>query len=454
MELENKKIAVLGLGEENIALIKYLARNGIKNITVCDKKSKKELDAYLENIKDFSLQYKFGDDYLDNLDQFDIVFRTPGLSYLTNEIQLAKINGLEISSQTKLFFNKCPCPIIGVTGTKGKGTTSTLIYEILKKSDHDVYLGGNIGLPPIEFLDKLNRNSVVVLELSSFQLQDLEQSPHISVVLNIASDHLDVHADRGEYVQAKSSIIRYQKKEDFACINADYLTSFEFAAQTSAKIYWFSRHKSVDQGAWIKNKNELLLSDDDKIYKISKTKDITLRGEHNWENIAAASVASFLAGAKVKTIAQTIKEFKGLEHRLEFVREFDNVRFYNDSFSTTPETTIAAINSFPEPIILIAGGSEKNADYTELGRVINRSNVKLVISIGVTGSRIKAEINNPNIKIVDSAKNFDDVFEIIKSEMTSGDVVLLSPASASFDWFANYKDRGKKFKEKVMDIKP
>jgi UDP-N-acetylmuramoylalanine--D-glutamate ligase len=449
---EDKKIAILGLGEENIALVKYLVSIGVGNLTICDGKSASDLDHYTDQIKDLKLSYKFGPDYLQDLNKFDLIFRTPGLPFLTVEIQDAMKQKIEISSQTKLFFELCPCPIIGVTGTKGKGTTSTLIYEILKNAGNKVYFGGNIGNAPIEFLNQLTSDSIVVLELSSFQLQDLQKSPHIGVVLNIASDHLDKHIDRDEYVQAKTSIVSRQKKNDFAVINADYLTSIEFASMTLGQVYWFSRRKSVDSGVWVKNKQEIILTEDENDQKIIDVLDIQLRGEHNWENIGAASMAAYLAGAELETIRETIKNFKGLEHRLEFVSEINGVKYYNDSFSTTPETSMAAIQSFDEPIILLVGGSEKNADYKELGHAIDQSSVKTVILMGETGQRIKSEIANSSIEVMQDCQNLDEVMRVVKEKAVSGDVVLLSPASASFGWFVNYKERGKLFKKYVLDL--
>mgnify|MGYP001566837344 FL=1 len=331
-DFRGKKVGILGLGEENLALVEYLAKFGAE-MTVCDKKREGELGEYYQKVKDLPVQFRLGPDFLDRLTDFDIVFRTPGLPYLNPKIQEAKKAGVVVSSQTKLFFELCPCPIIGVTGTKGKGTAATLISEILKskseiptfakatagKQNQKVYLGGNIGNPPIGFLDKLTKDDIVVLELSSFQLQDLDKSPHIAVVLDIKVDHLDYHRDEKEYTEAKTNIVRFQQKNDFAVINADYLTSFNFAAQTQAEVFWFSRRKSVDQGTWVKNKQELILRADDQEFPLVKTDKVTLRGEHNLENIAAATAAAYLAGADVSTIIKTVKNFRGLEHRLEFV---------------------------------------------------------------------------------------------------------------------------------------
>lgn len=447
--LKNQKVGVLGLGDENLALVKYLVRKHT-NVVICDRKSREELGEYYNEVKDLPVQFRLGEHYLDHLEDFAVVFRAPGLPYFNEKIQKAKKSGVEVSSQIRLFFTLCPCPIIGITGTKGKGTTTALTGDILKKAGKDVYIGGNIGQPPIDFTDKLTKDSIVVLELSSFQLQDIDRSPHIAVVLDIKVDHLDYHKDEAEYIDAKKNIVRYQKHSDSAVINADYLTSFEFAALTKAQVYYFSRRKSVDQGAFVMDRN-LILRVNDKDTPIISIDKIQLRGEHNLENICAAATAAYLAGADIEVVKQGISTFRGLEHRLELVAEINGIKYYNDSFSTTPDTTIAAINSFSEPIILLAGGSEKNADYAELGEAIDTSSVKTVILMGVTTApRIKAEIKNPRVKIIDTAKNIDEVMETVKSEMKPGDVVLLSPASASFDWFKNYKDRGNQFKDAVL----
>ena len=437
-KFKNQKVGVLGLGEENVALVKYLVKQGA-NVVVCDQKEKGELGEYYQQVKDLPVQFRLGPHYLEHLEDFSIIFRTPGIPYFNEKIQAAKDKGVEISSLTKLFFELCPCPIIGVTGTKGKGTTASLIYEILK-SKTKAFLGGNIGTPPIAFLGKLSKENIVVLELSSFQLQDLEKSPHIAVILDIKVDHLDYHLSRNEYVEAKRNIVKHQAKNDFTCINADYLTSIEFASSTLGQVWWFSRRKSIDLGTFV-HQNELVLRTEDDEFSIIKIDQIQLRGAHNLENIAAAITASFLAGADPSSIQEAVKEFKGLEHRLEFVREIDGVKFYNDSFSTTPETTMAAIRSFDEPIILLLGGSEKNADYQELTKTIEQKNIKLIIPIGGTAKRIVPSIGE--------IKSMEEAVKIAKEKSSPGEVVLLSPASASFDCFKNYQERGKIFKQEV-----
>lgn len=464
MNLKGKKVAVLGLSVEGIATAKYLLKKGAK-VVGCDKNPPQKLGENYHLIKKLNVPLQLGKNYLQNLNEFEIVFRTPGMSLSLPELQNGQKKGVEISSQTKLFFNLCPCPIIGVTGTKGKGTTASLIYEILKKDGKDVFLGGNIGNPPIKFVDKLTNKSLVVLELSSFQLEDLDVSPHIGVVLNITSDHLfsvapdspNYHSSQKEYLTAKKNIVRHQKGNDFAVLNHDYQVSKNFAKITPAQVFYFSRKKKL-RGAYVEN-NKIFLDISKSIF-IGKTENLILPGEHNWENVTAAICASSLAGASSSAIKKAVFEFKGLEHRLEFVREVKGVRYYNDSFSTTPETAIAAIKAFRKPMILIAGGSEKGLDYTLLGREIINSSVKTLILIGQIADKIEKAVRTANMldvtgnmpKIIKNLTSMNQIVRRAVQEARPGDIVVLSPASASFDMFKNYKDRGKQFKNEVEKI--
>ncbi len=451
-DFKEKKVGVLGLGEENVVLAKYLVKQGAK-VIICDQKEKGELGDYYLQVQNLPVQFRLGPHYLDHLDDFNVVFRTPGLPYFHFKIQEAGSMGVEISSAMKLFFELCPCPIIGVTGTKGKGTTATLIKAILKRGTSKVYLGGNIGTSPITFLDKLNHKDIVILELSSFQLEDLRISPHIAVILDIKEDHLNYHRDRDEYVEAKKNIVRFQNKNDYAVINADYLTSFEFAVLSAGEIYYFSRRKSVDQGAFVDKARIIFRNHFGQDKEIIKITDIKLRGFHNLENISAAIVAAKLAGVEEKIIGSVIKEFNGLEHRLELVDEQNKISFYNDSFSTTPDTTIAAIQSFSEPVILLLGGSEKQANYRELGRAIDLSSVKMIIAIGQTAPRIINNVSKRDIEIVKSVQTMEAAVRIAHEKANPGDIVLLSPASASFDRYCDYKERGQMFKNEVLKLK-
>ncbi len=452
MDLKNKKIAVLGLGIEGEDVCRYLIKQGVKDVTVFDQKTPEELSEKINKLRINGLtNYKLGPDYLKNgLKGFEVIFRSPAFRLSLPEIVEAKNSGAIITSATKLFFDLCPAKIIGVTGTKGKGTTATLIYRILKKAGKEVFLAGNIGEPMLALLPRLGKDSWVILELSSFQLQDLQRSPHIAVVLFITSEHLDYHKSTQEYIQAKSNIVRNQKKEDYAILNADNKTSRSFFRLTPAQTYYFSRQKKVN-GGYVKDGKIFIFSS-----LVGQTEKLLLPGEHNWENVCAAITASWCAGADLAAIKKAAFSFKGLEHRLELVRTIGGVSFYNDSFSTTPETAIAAIKAFNQPIILIAGGSEKGSDYTLLGKEIAQSSVKILILIGKTAQKIKKVVQKARFqgKIIYKPGGMKKIVARAFSEAKRGDVVLLSPACASFDMFESYKDRGLQFKKYVSSLSP
>lgn len=428
-----KKMAVLGFGIEGKDLVKFLLKKGA-DITVLDQKEEKELD--FEEIDKSRIKLITGKDYLSGeLGNFDIIFRSPGVYRYLPEIVKAEEKGVEISSANKLFFDLCPAKVIGVTGTKGKGTTASLIYQVLKSAGKDVYLAGNIGKPYLELLPKLKKSSWVVLEISSFQLIDMDKSPQIAVILNITVDHLDWHKDREEYVEAKTHIVKHQKKNDSAVINVDYKVSKSFSKLTKAQIIFFS-------------KNSL-----DKKFK----ENLLLRGEHNLENAAAAVSVAGILNIPDKIILKALSKFKGLEHRLELVGKVKGISFYNDSFATGPQPTIAAIKSFEEPTTIILGGSEKGLDYSDLGKVIaKKDSVKCVILIGEVAPKIKRALAKAGFqgKVLGLGKSKMSVIaKKAFSKTSKGGVVLLSPAAASFDMFKNYKDRGKQFKKAVKTLK-
>jgi UDP-N-acetylmuramoylalanine--D-glutamate ligase len=381
-----------------------------------------------------------------------LIIKTPGIPPTTKEIVEAKELGVVFTSQLEIFMKLCPCKTIGVTGTKGKGTTSTLIYEILRNSGEDVYLGGNIGLPAIGFLTELDRKSIVVLELSSFQLQVLSQSPNIAVVLNITSEHLNYHKSVDEYRESKSNIVKYQTTNDSVVVNADYQVPVSLAEQTNARKYFVSKKKETN-GCFVNQNDEIVIMADGAEVVLAQASELLLRGRHNLENVTAASMAAFLAGARPGIIAETIKSFRGLEHRLELIAEIKSVKFYNDSFSTVPETAIAAIDSFSEPIILILGGSYKGSDYKELGKKIADSTVKAVVLIGEMAEEISKSIPETfKGERISGLTRMEDVVNKASEIAEAGDVVLLSPACASFDLFKNYKDRGEQFKYWVSEL--
>ncbi len=431
-DFQDMKIAVIGEGIEGKSSAQFLKKHGAE-VEIRDQKN--------------------GEDYLEGLDHFDLIVRSPGVKI--NDLRFKIKDESKITSQTKLFFDLTPTKnIIGVTGTKGKGTTSTLIYNMLKAADFDAYLGGNIGVAPFEFLEKLTPQSWVVLEMSSFQLQDLTVSPHIAVMLMITSEHLDYHKDTQEYVEAKRNILNNQFPDDFAVINRDYPASNESDIKTDGKVYYFSREREVDEGCFALG-NQIILRAKGNDLPIIDTRELLLKGDHNHENACAATMAAYLAGVRVGQITEVLKTFSGLEHRLELVATVNNIEYYNDSFSTTPETAIAAIKSFKNPEILILGGSSKNSDFSELGQVIGESEkIKAIIGIGEEWARIKEQIKNvrPETLILEGADSMEKIVLAVSKLALPGDVVLLSPACASFGMFKNYKDRGNKFKEEVRKL--
>lgn len=443
IDFSREKVAILGLGIEGQDLCRFLFKKRAK-ITVFDQKRASELGRAYQKFKKFPIKFKLGKNYLaGGLEGFDFIFRSPAFPFSLPEIVKAQKAGAVVLSATKLFFKLCPGKIIGVTGTKGKGTTATLIGRILKTAGEDVYLAGNIGQPMLTLLPKLTEQSWVVLELSSFQLQDADKSPHLAVVLFITSEHLDYHHDTEEYIRAKSNVVRYQKKNDFAVLNADNPVSSSFALLTEAKVFYFSRRQKVN-GSYVKNNKIFLFN-----HLIGEVEKLQLLGSHNWENVCAAITASWLAGADISSIRKATFSFSGLEHRLELVRKLKRVSFYNDSFSTTPETAIAAIQAFRKPIVLIAGGSEKGSDYCQLGKEIRKSSVKTIILIGQTAAQIKKVVQKAGFhgKIIYKPVGIKKIVKVAFEESEPGDIILLSPACASFDMFKNYKDRGEQFKK-------
>lgn len=451
----NKKIAILGLGSEGIASAEFLHKKGAE-ISFVDKKQKKELDQeFVTRADKLNAKYLLGERYLQqSLSDFDVIIRSPGAPRLLPELLAAEKAGVLITSQTRLFFDYCPAPIIGVTGTKGKGTTSLLLYEMLRASGKDAYLGGNIGTPPLEFLDKLTSQSIVVLELSSFQLQDIHKSPHIAVMLMVTSEHLNHHATHEEYVNAKRNIFRFQTSEDFAVLNRDYPATNESDIETGAKIYRVSRERETDNGCFVFG-GKIIIRKNGNDQEIIHTSDIPLPGKHNLENVCAAVMAANLAGVNKESIVHVLKTFTGLEHRLELVKIVNGVSYYDDSFSTTPETAIAAIEAFDAPEVLILGGSSKKSDFSELGKVIREANnIKAIIGVGEEWDAIKSQISNltSQILLIEGAKDMKTIVAAASKIARSGDVVLLSPACASFDMFVSYKDRGEQFKREVLAL--
>jgi UDP-N-acetylmuramoylalanine--D-glutamate ligase len=454
MNFSNKKIAILGLGITGQALIKFLLKRKAQ-ITGCDQK---ENDSF-ENLKKLPIKLALGKDYLKNLDSYDIIFISPGIPLNLPEIKKVK-NKVKISSEIKLFFDLCPAPIIGITGTNGKTTTITLASKILKQGKKRVFTGGNIGESLINKLSQISKNDLVILELSSFQLETLKKSPHIAVVLNITPDHLDRYKNFADYKKAKEKIIKYQKKSDFAILNMDDKSMISLSNKTKASVLYFSISKTLACGAFLQN-NEIIIKDRKRAKKICQISDIKLPGFHNLQNILAASLIGHLCGINSERIKKVISQFEGIEHRLEFVREIMGVKYFNDSKATTPESTIAALNAFSNPIILIAGGYNKKVSFLEMAALVTKKTKHLIL-IGQTAKKIALACEKQDLTFVSSSGrekckiHFADSLEKAVKQAHKfsrlGDIVLLSPACASYDMFKNFKERGEKFKYSVNKI--
>lgn len=450
-ELVGKRIDVIGLGISNISVISYLLSLNIDiNIYVRDENenSKEKLsEEFLNNKK---LHLNFGSTYLDDLDKADYIFRSPGIKPFLPQIENAVRNGSILTSEIEQVVNLAPCKIIGITGSAGKTTTTTLVSEFLKKYKHNVYVGGNIGTPLFDKLDKIAKDDLIVLELSSFQLMTMKKSPNYALITNIYEDHLDYHRDFEEYVSAKENIFIHQKKDDLFVINKDDKYYDRFLGKVKGKVLEFSENDNITSGAFFKN-GKIYLKDKNNIAFVVDVNDLKIIGNKNYLNICSAIclVKDFV---DIEDIKDILIHFRGVEHRLEFVDIIDNVSYYNDSISTTPGKAIAALTSFDKKIILIAGGSDKNLDYTPLGKYIVKAS-KYLILLGATSKKIKEAVLkvDKNFKIKE-VSNLKEAIYYSKEIAKEGDIVVMSPASASFDMYKNYKQRGKEFKEIVLNL--
>ncbi len=454
-EFENfikyRKVAVIGLGVSNIPLLDYLYQKNAL-VTVFDDKTIDEIPKeIIDKITNYGFSFYFGKDSLNNLKDFNLIFRSPSCLPTRIELDQEAKRGAIVTTEIELLMKMCPAKIIGVTGSDGKTTTTSLINAILQNAGYKTYLGGNIGTPLFTKLNEILPEDIVVLELSSFQLMGMDVSPHIAVVTNITPNHLNIHKDYEEYIDSKKNIFKYQNEDDYLILNYDNEITNSFAKEAVSQVIFFSSLKKLDNGYIVDNK--VVKQCNDKIRKhIISQNDIILRGDHNLQNIATALAATSTLVDEEDAI-QTIKTFKPVPHRIEFVREINGVKWYNDSASSSPTRTISGLKAFEEDIVLIAGGYDKNLDYEILAEEILKK-VKVLILMGQTSGKIfdavknQMEIENKNLNIY-MADSLEHAVKIAKNQAKPGQVVLFSPASASFDMFKNFADRGDKFKNIV-----
>ena len=449
--LRGKRAAVIGIGVSNRPLIEILLSHGVF-VTACDRKDRKALGAFADQLEAEGCQLQLGEEYLEGLDQ-DVIFRTPGMRPDLPQLQKAMDAGSRLTSEMEAFFEVCPCPIIAVTGSDGKTTTSSIIAEILRKAGKTVYLGGNIGHPLLAEAKDMKVDDLVVLELSSFQLLTMKKSPHIAVMTNLAPNHLDVHKDFAEYISAKENNFTHQSAEDIAVFNYDNAITREQSSRARGDVRMFSRREELEEGVFLRG-GAIIWRKNGAEREAMRVSDIRLPGAHNIENYMAAiaAVDGLVGDDAIRTVA---REFNGVEHRIELVRTLHGVRYYNDSIATSPDRTIAGLNSFDQKVILIAGGKNKGIPYDTLGPVIN-DHVKLLLLCGDTADVIRAsteQADNYDGLPIQDATDLYQALSIAKAHAVDGDIVLLSPASTAFDRYANFMERGKVFKEIVNQLK-
>lgn len=451
--LKNKKVAIIGLGVSNGPLIEYMQEKQAI-VTVFDKRNEEKIDSdILRKIEKYKIEKHFGENYLSNLKEFDIIFKSPSCRPDLPEIEAEVKRGARLTSEIELVLELAPCKIIAVTGSDGKTTTTSLIYEILK-SKYKCYLGGNIGNPLFTQIKDMRPEDIVVLELSSFQLMTMKKSPNVAVITNVTPNHLDIHKSYEEYINAKANIFKNQDENDILVLNYDNDITRNFAKTAKSKITFFSSKEKLDNGVIFDN-GIVKMAEDGLRRHILKLKDTKLRGIHNAENICAA-IAATNELVDIETQTKAILGFEGVKHRLEFVRQINGNKWYNDSIASSPTRTIAGLNSFEEDIVLIAGGYDKHLDYEPIAEPILKK-VKTLILIGQTSTKIfnavKQKEEEQNVKIdIYKANTLEDAVQKAKEYAKPNQVILFSPASASFDMFKNFEERGNKFKELVKNL--
>ena len=443
--LTGKRVAVLGIGVSNRPLIRMLLARGIETLA-CDKTPRDALDPEVLELEQLGAKLHVGPDYLDGITA-DVVFRTPGMHPDIPALRQLREAGASVTSEMEVFFEVCPCKIIAVTGSDGKTTTTTLIAEILKHAGRRVWLGGNIGTPLLPVAEKMEPDDIAVVELSSFQLMGMTRSADVAVVTNLAPNHLDVHKDMAEYIAAKQNVYLHQSRTGKLVVNMDNAITDGFAATAPGAVEKFSRLGRPERGVWLNG---------DTIYRndtpIMKAADIRIPGVHNIENYmaAACAVEGLAADADIDAVA---KSFPGVEHRIEFVRELDGVKYYNDSIASSPSRTIAGLHSFHQKVILIAGGYDKHIPFDVLGPEVC-AHVKTLVLCGATAAKIRTAVESaPGYKAgtpdILEAHTLAEAVKLARSTAKPGDIVTLSPACAAFDQFKNFAVRGNTYKQLV-----
>lgn len=446
-QIQGCETAVIGIGVSNLPLIRVLCSAGAK-VYAHDKRTAEQMPEVSAELEELGVTMVLGADYLERIaDTVTVIYKTPGLRCDCPALKTAAERGVKITSEMELFFELCPAPIIAVTGSDGKTTTTSLIYDMLCRGGYHCYLGGNIGHPLVAELEEMKPTDRVVLELSSFQLHTMKQSAQIAVVTNVTPNHLDWHTDFDEYRESKKAVFAYQGEDGVAVLNYDNPNTRAFGAEARHPLY-FSSKELLDDGYCLQDGDIVFRKGGLTEREVLNVADIYIPGMHNVENYMAAIAATdaLVSDAAVRT---TAKEFKGVPHRIEFVRELDGVKYYNDSIASSPARTTAGLVSFGDKkVVLIAGGYDKKIPFTEFGPVVN-ARVKKLILVGSTSEKIETAVkqaeNYQNLPIF-RCTEFEEAVNTARREAENGDVVILSPACASFDLFPNFEVRGNTFK--------
>ncbi len=450
---QGKRVTVVGLAREGMALTRFLHGQGAI-VTVSDSKTIQELAPSLKQLEGLDVRLSLGANRIEDSLSADMIFVSPGVPPSLPSLEAARRASKPISSSTRLFFQLCPGRIAGITGSCGKSTTTTLLGKMLEAGGKKTLVGGNLGTPLLERLPEMGPETWAVLELSSFQLELMEESPNIAIITNLRPDHLDRHASLEEYACAKANIYRHQTPDDYLLLNYDDSKTRKMAEDAQSQVLFFSLERQLTEGAFLQG-DDLVVSTNDRKQVICKASEVRLLGRHNLYNVLAASLAANISGVEPWVSAEVARSFQGLPHRLEMVRKTKGVSYYNDSIATTPDRAVAAIKSFHRPIILISGGRDKHLPLAPLAQAV-RESCKAVVLYGEGGGLLQKELseqglNNSSLTIL-RAHAFQEAVEKAAAAARSGDIVLMAPGFTSFDQFSSYEERGKRFRQLVEGL--
>ena len=453
--IKDKRVAFIGVGVSHTDLIKVFLSKGI-NCVICDKRDESEFDALLiEDFRAKGCEFALGENYLDEIFNCDIVFRTPGMYYNDPTLTKARKQGIVITSEMETFFDLCPCKTYALTGSDGKTTTTTLVSEFLKAEGKRVHLGGNIGKALLPLVETISETDVAVCELSSFQLISMRESPDVAGITNIRPNHLNVHGTMEEYTQAKCNILYHQNAYSKAILSLDDEVTHGLADLVRGELVWFSIKEKPDNGAFLREDGMLCYNERGKVTEYVHKDDIKIPGMHNVEDYLTA-IAMTYGEVKPETVAKTAKEFGGVEHRIEFVRELDGVKYYNNSIASSPTRVLACLAAFDKKQIMIQGGSDKGVSFEPMAAPICEK-VKVLILMGQTKDKIRAAVEAaPNYKTsglkIITVRDMAEAVQTAREEAEEGDIVSLTPACASFDMYRMFEDRGRHFKQLVNEL--